>query len=62
LFLLPAHSPDRNPVEGVWAHVERSLANLAVVALDRLGVLSATGSSAFGTGPTPSTDSWPAPA
>ncbi|MGA6160009.1 transposase [Stenotrophomonas sp. NPDC087984] len=36
VFLLPAYSPDLNPVEGVWAHVKRSLANLAVVALDRL--------------------------
>ncbi|MFB7191209.1 transposase, partial [Streptomyces sp. NPDC056230] len=39
VFLLPAHSPDLNPVEGVWAHVKRSLANLAVVALARLEVL-----------------------
>lgn len=39
VFLLPAYSPDLNPVEGVWAHVKRSLANLAVVALDRLEVL-----------------------
>jgi transposase len=39
VFLLPAYSPDLNPVEGVWAHVKRSLANLAVVALDRLEAL-----------------------
>jgi transposase len=39
VFLLPAHSPDLNPVEGVWAHVKRSPANLAVVALDRLETL-----------------------
>jgi hypothetical protein len=39
VFLLPAYSPDLNPVEGLWAHVKRSPANLAVVALDRLGVL-----------------------
>ncbi|MFF8717174.1 transposase [Streptomyces sp. NPDC015184] len=39
VFLLPACSPGLNPVEGVWAHVRRSLANLAVVALDRLEVL-----------------------
>ncbi len=45
VFLLPAHSPDLNPVEGVWAHVKPSLANLAVVALDRLEPLSATGSN-----------------
>jgi transposase len=39
VFLLPAYSPDLNPVEGMWAHVKRSLANLAVVALDRLEAL-----------------------
>ncbi|MFI5642096.1 hypothetical protein ACIA8H_32405 [Streptomyces goshikiensis] len=36
MFLLPAYSPGLNPVEGVWVHVERSLANLAVMALGRL--------------------------
>jgi hypothetical protein len=30
---------DLNPVDWVWAHVKRSLANLAVVALDRLEAL-----------------------
>ncbi|MFI8281427.1 transposase, partial [Streptomyces sp. NPDC085929] len=39
VFLLPAYSPDLNPVEGVWAHVKRSLANLAVMALGRLETL-----------------------
>ncbi|MFJ5780379.1 transposase [Streptomyces sp. NPDC093094] len=39
VFLLPACSPDLNPVEGVRAHVERSLAGLAVVCLDRLETL-----------------------
>ncbi|BBJ37684.1 hypothetical protein SSPO_004020 [Streptomyces antimycoticus] len=29
VFLLSAYSPDLNPVEGVWARVKRSLANLA---------------------------------
>lgn len=42
VFLLPAHSPDLNPVGWVWAHVKRSLANLAVVALDRLETLVRT--------------------
>lgn len=39
VFLLPAYSPDLNPVDGVWAHVKRSLVNLGVVALDRLEAL-----------------------
>ena len=39
VFVLPAYSPDLNPVEWVWAHVKRSLANLAVMALDRLEAL-----------------------
>ncbi|MFI5681322.1 transposase [Streptomyces cellulosae] len=39
VFLLPAYSPDLNPVEWVRAHVERSLANLAVMALDHLEAL-----------------------
>lgn len=39
VFLLPAYSADLNPVEWVWAHGKRSLANLAVVALDRLEAL-----------------------
>lgn len=39
VFLLPACSPDLNPGEWIWAHVKRSLANLAVVALDRLEAL-----------------------
>ncbi|MFD7163665.1 transposase [Streptomyces violascens] len=39
VFLLPAYSPQLNPVEWVWAHVKRSLANLAVMALDRLEAL-----------------------
>ncbi|MFF3390224.1 transposase [Streptomyces sp. NPDC002669] len=39
VFLLPAYSPDLNPVEGIWAHLKRSLANLTVGALDRLEAL-----------------------
>lgn len=39
MFLLPASSPDLNPVEWVWAHVKRSLAGLAAVALDRFEAL-----------------------
>ncbi len=40
VFLLPAYSPDLNPVEWVWAHVKRSQANLAVT-LD--GFIAGTG-------------------
>ncbi|MET8746617.1 transposase [Streptomyces sp. NPDC004728] len=40
VFPPPAHSPGLNPVQGVWAHVKRSLANLAVVAPDRLETLA----------------------
>ncbi|MFK0194355.1 transposase [Kitasatospora sp. NPDC090308] len=39
VFLLPAYSPDLNPVEWVWAHVKHSLADIAVMALDRLEAL-----------------------
>ncbi|MFJ2477549.1 transposase [Streptomyces sp. NPDC087659] len=39
VFLLPAYAPDLNPVEWVGAHVKHSLANLAVLALDRLETL-----------------------
>lgn len=36
VFPPPAYSPDLNPAEWVGAPVKRGLANLAVVALDRL--------------------------
>ena len=39
VFLLPAYSPDLNPVEWVWAHVKRSLANLTAGNLNRLEAL-----------------------
>ncbi|WP_231591354.1 hypothetical protein [Saccharothrix sp. ST-888] len=39
MFLLSAYAPELNPVEGLWAHVKRSLANLASVALDKLETL-----------------------
>jgi transposase len=39
VFLLPAYSPDLNPVEWIQAHVKRSLANLAVMALCHLKAL-----------------------
>ncbi|MFG2514353.1 transposase [Streptomyces sp. NPDC048584] len=33
---LPPYAPDLNPVEGVWAHVKKSLANLAPRAIEDL--------------------------
>ncbi|MGW4349368.1 IS630 family transposase [Streptomyces sp. NPDC004690] len=33
---LPPYAPDVNPVEGVWAHLKKSLANLAPHAIDDL--------------------------
>jgi hypothetical protein len=39
VFLLPAYAPELSPVEYLWAHVKRSLVNLASVALDRLEAL-----------------------
>ncbi|WSP93539.1 transposase [Streptomyces sp. NBC_01233] len=57
VFLLPAYSPDLNPVEGVWAHVKCSLANLAVMALDRLETLVPNRHKRLQYRPTPSTAS-----
>lgn len=53
VFLLPAYPPDLNPVGRVWAHVKRSLAKLAVVALAGLKSASAIDSNFSSTGPTP---------
>ncbi|MFF2007380.1 transposase [Kitasatospora sp. NPDC058201] len=39
VFVLPGYAPELNAVEYLWAHVKRSLANLASVALDRLETL-----------------------
>ncbi|GAA2274185.1 hypothetical protein GCM10010430_70190 [Kitasatospora cystarginea] len=39
VFALPAYAPELNAVEYLWAHVKRSLADLANVALDRLETL-----------------------
>lgn len=39
VFILPAYAPELNAVEFLRAHIKRSLANLATVALDRLEIL-----------------------
>lgn len=36
VFYLPAYAPELNPVEGVWAHMKKSLANLAMRTVDQL--------------------------
>lgn len=39
VVLLPGYAPDLNPVEGLWAHIKRSLVNLAARALSELEAL-----------------------
>jgi len=39
VFYLPSYAPEYNPVEGVWAHMKTSLANLAKRTLDQLATL-----------------------
>lgn len=36
VFQLPSYAPEFNPVEAVWSHLKRSLANLAKCGIDRL--------------------------
>ncbi|KPI10682.1 hypothetical protein OV450_8506 [Actinobacteria bacterium OV450] len=36
VFILPSYAPELNAVEFLWAHVKRSLANVASTALDQL--------------------------
>lgn len=42
VVLLPSYAPDLNPAKGVWAHLKRSLANLAAVSLATLAALIRT--------------------
>ncbi|MFD8718200.1 transposase [Streptomyces sp. NPDC059629] len=39
VVLLPGYAPELNPVEGLWAHIKRSLANLAARTLNELETL-----------------------
>ncbi|MFI5680123.1 transposase [Streptomyces cellulosae] len=39
VVLLPGYAPELNPVEGLWAHIKRSLANLASRTLSELETL-----------------------
>ena len=42
VFRLPAYAPELNPVEPVWSHLKRSLANLAKRHLAQLTALLKT--------------------
>jgi len=42
VFRLPPYAPDMNPTEGVWAHLKKSLANLAAYGTDQLAGLIRT--------------------
>ncbi|MFJ9846549.1 transposase, partial [Kitasatospora sp. NPDC101155] len=61
VFILPAYAPELNAVEYLWAHVKRSLANLANVALDQLEAVVRNRLSDCSTAPTSSTASSPGP-
>nr|WP_159056746.1 hypothetical protein [Streptomyces yokosukanensis] len=37
--LLPGYAPELNPVEALWAHIKRSLANLTAHTLTELEIL-----------------------
>ncbi len=39
VVLLPGYAPELNPGEGMWAHIKRSLANLAARTLSNLETL-----------------------
>ncbi|WP_456114830.1 IS630 family transposase [Streptomyces cyaneochromogenes] len=42
VYQLPPYAPEFNPVEGVWSHLKRSLANLTKRSLDQLTALVKT--------------------
>lgn len=39
VYQLPPYAPELNPVEGVWSHLKRSLANLTEHNLEQLTAL-----------------------
>ncbi|WP_346268776.1 transposase [Streptomyces sp. So13.3] len=42
VYQLPSYAPELNPVEAVWSHLKRSLANLAKRDIDQLTALVKT--------------------
>lgn len=61
VFRFPTYTPDLNPAEGGWAHLKKSLGNLAPCSIDDLAGLVRTRSNGCSTGPTCSTGSSPRP-
>ena len=59
---LPPYAHELNPVEPVWSHLKRSLANLAKRDISQLTALVKPGSDGCSTGPASSKASSPAPA
>ncbi|MEU1457054.1 transposase [Streptomyces avermitilis] len=57
VVLLPGHAPELNPVEGLGAHIKRSLANLAARTLSELETLLRRRSRRCSTGTASSADS-----
>jgi putative transposase len=47
IYQLPAYAPEFNPVEAVWSHLKKSLANLAARTADQLGAIVKTGSNGW---------------
>ncbi|MFE7077656.1 transposase [Streptomyces sp. NPDC057620] len=42
VYQLPPYAPELNPVEAVWSHLKRSLANLAKHGIDQLNAMVKT--------------------
>ena len=42
VYQLPSYAPELNPVESVWSHLKRSLANLAAGTITRMSTLART--------------------
>ena len=62
VYQLPPYAHELNPVELVWSHLKRSLANLAKRNIAQLTALVRTRLKRMEYRPSLSTDSWPAPA
>jgi DDE superfamily endonuclease len=61
VYRLPPYAHELNPVEPIWSHLKRSLANLAKRNLAQLTALSRPGSGGCSTGPACPAASSPAP-